>query len=187
MKNIFLLTLTLFVVQFTQAQCSGYIMNITSTDPTCYGFSDGSLTATTTGGNGGDDFTITDTSSTQINITNTANSLLEGWYYVTVVDNMGCILEDSVYIESPEELDVTLGVTNILCGGTATGSIFVDTVYNAAGDYNQISYFWSPNPNGTNGLGQDSIGGLSAGLYNLIINDENGCSNNWEIELNESP
>jgi Secretion system C-terminal sorting domain len=187
MKKLFLLTLSFLTLHCANSQCSGYDLTITSSNPICYAFSDGSLTAITTGGNGGDIYTITDSLGNQLNLTNTVNNLLEGWYYVHVEDNMGCELEDSVYLDAPDQIDIDYSITNLICQNIESGSIEVDTVYNATGDYNFISYYWAPNPNGMNGVGQDSIGGLADGTYSITINDENGCSNVFDIDVLSPP
>ncbi|MFT4601712.1 MAG: hypothetical protein ACI857_001895 [Arenicella sp.] len=179
MKKLFLIILTFFTIQVGFAQCTGYDMTITSNEPTCFQFSDGSLTVLTTGGNGGDVYTITDALGNQINVVNISNNLTSGWYYISVIDNMGCIIEDSIFIDQPEEMNIDFHVNDLLCFEVDSGSVVIDSLYNATGDPTMASYFWSPNPNGTNGIGQDSTGGLFAGTYNLTVNDENGCSNVW--------
>ncbi len=158
---------------------------ISYSDPTCFSFSDGSVTINTTGASGAMIFTISDSLGNPINVgnSNTANNLAQGWYYTNVIDDLLCEASDSIYIESAGELAIDLIVENPLCHGLSTGLAFVDSVYNATGNYGQISYFWSPNPGGINGIGADSLENLTEGSYNLIINDENGCSNTFDFTI----
>jgi len=159
-------------------------MALTVGYPSCYGFSDGSLTVNTAGG-GPYTYIISNSAGTQINIlnTNTVNQIGAGWYYLNVDDGSGCAGIDSVYIAQPNQLDVDLNVYQPLCYGFETGLAFVDTVYNYTGSYNAISYFWNPNPNGINGLGQDSSIALGPGDYALTINDANGCSRVFDFVI----
>lgn len=158
-----------------------------SNAPTCYQFSDGSVTVNISGGNGGNTINIWDSTLTNLNgggTTNTANTLPEGWYYASVEDNMGCYEEDSIFIDDPGELDIDLIIEQPLCYGYPTGYAEVDTVYNYTGGYDQISYFWNPNPSAIpNGLGAEWINHLGTGQYSLTINDENGCDKTFSFDI----
>ncbi len=156
-------------------------------EPTCYGFSDGSITVTVADPVGEITFIITDEIGTVLNIenSNTANTLSTGWYYITVEDESECAGIDSVFLNQPGELDVELTTLYPLCFGDSTAYIIVDTVFNSTGLYDQISYIWNPNPVGANGLGVDSLWMLNAGDYTLTINDENGCSRAFDFEINQ--
>ena len=82
-------------------------------------------------------------------------------------------------------MDMELTVTDPLCFGFETGWARVDTVYNATGAYDQLSFFWNPNPAGNSGLGEDSTWALGAGDYVLTINDENGCTRVFDFVVEE--
>jgi hypothetical protein len=159
-------------------------MAIITGTPTCNGFSDGSLTVNTAGG-GPYTYIISNSSGTQINGsgTNTVNNIPTGWYYLNVDDGSGCAGIDSVFIPEPAAIDVDLNVSQPLCYGFETGAAIVDTVYNYNGAYTGISYFWSPNPTGQNGLGEDSLMQLPEGSYILTINDANGCSEVFDFQI----
>lgn len=163
-------------------------MNFNTYDATCYAYVDGALTASTIAGNGGEIFTITNSSGTQLNLSNsnTANNLGKGWYYCHIIDNMSCEIYDSVFINSPDQLATTITIVEPLSYGAQDGYVIVDTVFNYTGSYNLVQYFWNPNPSGLNGLGQDSCGQISAGEYELIINDQFGCSRVFDMAI-ESP
>lgn len=155
-------------------------------DPTCYQFSDGSVTVNTSGGNGGNTFEIWDSNNNILNSgnTNTANTLPEGWYYASITDSKGCFSEDSIFIDDPDELAIDLVIDQPLCFGQPTGLATIDTVYNYTGSYNQISYFWNPNPSGNpNGIGTNWINHMGPGQYNVTINDENGCDKSFDFDI----
>lgn len=156
-----------------------------SNEPSCYQFDDGSVTVNTTGGNGGNTFIIEDATNTQINSgnSNTANQLGTGWYYASITDSEGCSVLDSIFLDQPGELNVDLNITDPLCYGYITGQAIVDTVYNYTGSYDNVGYFWAPNPGGIGGLGADTATALPEGGYVLTINDENGCSNTFDFDI----
>jgi gliding motility-associated-like protein len=186
-------TITL-TVETNQGCTDTYSMPITITTaptmaiiigtPTCNGFSDGSLTVNTAGG-GPYIYIISNSAGTQLNTsgTNTVNNIGTGWYYLNVDDGSGCAGIDSVFIPEPAAIDVDLNIYQPLCYGFETGAAIVDTVYNYNGAYTGISYFWSPNPTGQNGLGEDSLMQLPEGSYALTINDANGCSEVFDFQI----
>jgi len=160
-------------------------LDFISNNPSCYLFSDASVTASTSGGNGSNVFTMTNSAGTQLNLlnTNTINQLNEGWYYTTIVDANGCSVEDSIFIDGPDELAIDWTIDQPLCYGFETGVTVVDTVYNYQGSYNAISYFWNPNPSGNNGLGVNYSNHMGPGSYTLTLNDANGCSNVFDFTI----
>lgn len=164
-------------------------MTINYNNPTCYQFSDGSITINTTGGSGTEVFTITDSLGNLLNPSNSnaANQLSEGWYYLTVDAGSGCAQIDSVFIDDPNQLSADIQVNDPACYGQATGSALVGFVYNATGDPANISYYWNPNPGNQSGIGADSTGSMPAGSYTLTINDENGCSDVFDFTVTYPP
>jgi gliding motility-associated-like protein len=158
-------------------------------EPTCHGFSDGSFTVNVSGGAGDVTFVLTDDEGNVVNVdnSNTANSLSSGWYYINVSD-LVCVFEDSIFIGEPEPISAELIVNDPLCNGELTGFVEVDTVFNPADPYDELSFYWAPLPAGnTNGVGENSIENVGAGEYNLTINDANGCSHAIDFVVNEPP
>ncbi len=162
-------------------QSSGATISFIKNNPQCYGTSNGSITMVATGAIfPGSVFDLTNDSGTVVNApgTNTANNLPSGLYHIIFTDNNSCIDTQYVQLVDPDPVVAQVSIVSPLCsGGTiSSGSIVVDTVLGAQGNYQQIFYSWSPNPNGMNGLLQDSIGGLSGGQYSLDVIDDLGCS-----------
>lgn len=168
-------------------ESSGLALDFIFNQPTCHGFSDGSLTIITEGAGDGLTFEITDSDGEVLNEdnSNTANSLTTGWYYFYVEDESGCFESDSVFIDEPGELFVDLLINHPLCFGDETGNVKVVDVYNFTGDFNEISYIWTPNPAGVGGVLADSSYNMGAGEYTLTINDENGCSKGFDFTITE--
>ena len=164
------------------------VIDIIFNNPSCFGFSDGSVTVDATGGNDGKIYEITDVDGNILNVenSNTANTLEEGTYYVTVTDENGCTASGSVELNHPDELQVDITVIDPLCYGDETGVAIADTVFNYTGAYDNVSYYWAPNPTGENGLGADTLTNLPAGDYILTINDENGCSKAIDFTVSQT-
>jgi hypothetical protein len=160
-------------------------LDFTSNEPTCFGFADGSVTANLVNGVLPYTFVMTNSAGTILNLggTTAINQLVTGWYYTSVTDGNGCFVEDSVFLDQPGQLAIDLIISQPLCYGFNTGVAFVDTVYNHAGSYNNVSFFWNPNPAGLNGVGQDSCLQLGPGDYALTINDAAGCSNVFDFTI----
>ncbi|MBK7130217.1 MAG: gliding motility-associated C-terminal domain-containing protein [Crocinitomicaceae bacterium] len=154
-----------------------YVTN--QNEPVCYGFSDGSITVSSTGG-----VSPVTYSWNPANSSNTFNNLSAGTYWAFVTDDNGC--KDSIQIDlgQPDSLYGHFTVKDILCYGDSTGGIIVDSVSNAVGN---VSYFWNlagviPNPPSTSNLAS----GLPIGTYVLTIQDEL-CYNQYEFTLTQNP
>ncbi|NOQ70880.1 MAG: PKD domain-containing protein [Crocinitomix sp.] len=156
-------------------------------NPTCYLFSDGSVTVDVIAPTGEELIEITDIDGTLLNVggSNTANTLSSGWYYFTVDLGDGCELSDSIQLIDPPAINAQINLTHVLCYGDETGGAIVDTVFNAQGDYGQMVYIWAPDPYDVSGLGGNEITDLGAGNYTLTINDDNGCSRVFDFEITE--
>lgn len=160
----------------------------------CYGETDGSLTATTTGGtaaysyawsNGGNASTIT--------------GLTVGSYTVTVTDGSGCTTTDYYYLFPAAELQATIDLDNtVSCNGGADGQLTA----NASGggilapptvtptatpkcsscpDENNYTFLWST------GAETSTISGLTAGTYTVTVTDDYGCTITKSETVTEPP
>lgn len=161
-------------------------ITITSSDPTCFGFEDGSITINVTGDESDYEFSVTDTLDVEkiVGASNTANNLTAQCYTVTVTDlTDGTVNEQTVCLNQPEQLEVELDIFNVLCNGDLTGYVEVDTVENSQGDYNNISFDWSSGLPG--GIGEDSDTLLGAGTYTLDLTDDFGCAASVAFEITE--
>ncbi|NRD19825.1 gliding motility-associated C-terminal domain-containing protein [Winogradskyella eckloniae] len=102
-----------------------------------------------------------------------------GLYAIAVTDqnNCGPITLDFEIIE-PAELTAVLDTkTDVLCFGEATGAILVDV----GGGRTDYTYAWT-GPNGFSSTDED-IDTLYAGVYNLTVTDNSGCTDDLEVEI----
>jgi gliding motility-associated-like protein len=140
-----------------------------STDVTCFGFSDGTITATATGGSGGYTYTA---SPDGVNFINNAVGYFTGFpagtFTVTVSDANGCTATYVIDIHQPATpLAVAPTQTNVNCYGGNDGVITM----NASGATPPYTYTWSPNVGST-----DQVTNLVAGSYNVTVRDNNQCN-----------
>jgi uncharacterized repeat protein (TIGR01451 family) len=145
----------------------------------CAGDTDGSLTATVTGGSG--DYSFVWDAQTGNQVTARATGLSAGINYgVTITDNVtGCTSEGTGMLTEPEELIVSGVTTDVDCNGGNDGTIIL-TVSGGTLDY---SYSWTGN--GVDPLAMNQTG-LTAGAYSVIVTDENGCTADENFTIDES-
>ncbi|MCG8575218.1 MAG: gliding motility-associated C-terminal domain-containing protein [Flavobacteriales bacterium] len=160
------------------------VFMVTSNEPSCFGFTDGSITVASDGGTP----TYTYTWSPENPVSgNTFNNLGAGTYWAYVEDEKGCTDSIEIILGEPEQLEVELNIQDVACHGDSSGYAVVTAVNNAQGDPLNISYFWAPpNPCGQ-GIKADSACTLPAGDYTLTVNDDNGCSVVVDFEVEQPP
>jgi gliding motility-associated-like protein len=136
-----------------------------STNINCFGNLTGSIDVSVSGGTGPYGYLWSSG-----NITQDLSNLGPGTYNLTVTDLSGCINNSfsATITEPAAALTVTGFNNNILCFGANTGSIDITP----AGGTLPYNYNWN------NGATTQDITNLSPGVYNLILTDANGCTNN---------
>ena len=141
-----------------------------SSNVSCFGANDGSLSVTGSGGTPPYAF-IWSNGSTSSSL----SGLTGGSYSVTVSDANGCSVALSSTITEPALLSASLSSTNVTCNtandGTASAVI--------SGGSPAYSYLWS------DGQTTPTAIGLSAGSYAVTITDINGCSTIESIVITE--
>lgn len=149
----------------TLAQPTALSINTTSVSTTCKGASDGSLTATVSGGSGTYSYLWNDPLS---QTTMTATNLASGMYQVTVTDSKGCSLTASGAVTEPATaLAVTLQQTITGCSGSLGSEI---TATSNGGSGTGYQYLWNQ------GTTVNPLGGIGAGVYSVTVTDDAGCS-----------
>ena len=134
---------------------------MTSTNVTCFNFSDGAIDLTVSGGTSPYDYLWTNGANSE-----DLGSLSEGNYSVTITDNNGCVLLDSLTITQPTEITQQNGFSDVGCFGESTGNI----TYDISGGTPPYNYLWN------NGITTNNNNNLSAGTYSVISTDNNGCT-----------
>ncbi|MGW8123323.1 PKD domain-containing protein [Roseivirga echinicomitans] len=130
-------------------------------DVDCFGGNDGSIDLTVTGGTAPYSYSW-DSGQSQADI----QDLMAGTYTITVTDNNGCKLQETIVIGEPAAaLAIAETVTDISCFGVNNGSIALVP----SGGTAPYTYSWS------NGKTTRDIFGLSPGAYEVTVTDANGC------------
>jgi gliding motility-associated-like protein len=143
-------------------------------DETCFGACDGFAVVAPGGGSGGYIFSWTGPATG-------TNALLpdlcSGTYNITVTDANGCIATATQIINGAVAVTITSApVTNVLCNGSATGSITINASASTALTYNI---------NGGIFQASNVFSGLVAGTYVVIAQDINGCSASTTVTITE--
>jgi hypothetical protein len=132
-----------------------------STDVTCFGFNDGTASASASGGTPPYSYEWSN-GETTANI----SGLAPGTYTVTVTDLNGCTDTATVIITEPAQIIITITGVDLFCFDDDSGSASAVV----SGGTAPYSYDWST------GATTSSIDGLAAGVYMLTVTDANGCT-----------
>lgn len=142
-------------------------------DITCFGANNGSISLTATGGTLPYSYNWSNSASTAL-----ISGLSPNTYSYTVTDGNGCFQTGSQLIVQPEQLSVSELVVNNFCHGDVDGEIDI-TVSGGVMPYDIV---WG---NLTYVDAQFDIVNAPAGLYNVTITDDNGCTANESYEITQ--
>ena len=146
-----------------------------TTDPTCEGGNDGSITLTLDEDDG--PYTIVWTGEGVVQNETNQTNLEEGLYSATVTNGDGCSITADFELQTGTTLLVDgSDVQNANCNNTSDGSV---TVTVSGGE---APYAYSLNGI-SNGTGE--FDGLSAGIYQIDVEDSNGCTGQVIITIGE--
>ena len=154
------------------------VVNIVSTNITCFGLQNGTSTANVVGGNGPFNFMW---SSFPVQNTSTALGLGAGNYNVTVTDNNGCVSTQTTNLSQPTALSLSINSsTTQVCAGSP---INLNAIAN--GGTGPYTYLWNPGPTGS----AYTVNESAAGNYGYIATgtDANNCTINQNINLTFFP
>ena len=126
----------------------------------CYGFNDGQITVTVTGGS--PNYNISWSNGSTGNI---ADNLSAGNYSLTVSDLNDCNATYITGVSEPDSIIVTSSYSQTLCWGDSSGYITLS----ASGGLSPYTWLWSDS------TASQSLNMLSAGLYTCTITDANNC------------
>ncbi len=148
-------------------------LSVTSTPPSCDGGSDGTATVQVQGGKGPYQYSWSNGDSTQ-----TADSLSAGSYYVDVFTSDGCHSSDTVTIQDPAALTLSLDSLSMpLCHGDSNGYAAVS----ANGGTAPYDFQWSGLPQ----QNSSQTNQLYAGQHTVTVVDANGCTEQVSFTMNE--
>ncbi len=137
-------------------------------DASCAGSASGSASCSANGGTAPYDYAWSNGESTA-----SIEFLHAGSYAVTVNDEHGCFISDSVMILQPDSVRMDFSIVPVSCIDQHDGQA---TVY-AHGGNGDYSYLWSTNHSDA------SITDLYAGLYQVTVSDFMGCTGNGSVEV----
>ena len=135
------------------SQNADIIANYITTDISCFGFNDGSVSLNITGGL---------SPYTQSWFGADTNALGYGYHPFIVTDSSGCTLNDSIFINEPQELTANATISNVSCYGLSDGNVSLS-----------ISGGTAPYLQNWNGFNYNQ---LSAGTYYYLVSDTNNCT-----------
>jgi hypothetical protein len=158
-----------FTVNITEP--SAITATASATNVSCSSGSDGSVTVNATGGTPGYTY-LWNTGDTTASV----NGLVAGAYSVVITDANGCTNTQSVTIAQPAAVATTVvtSVNPTTCGGN-DGSIDISV----SGGVSPYAFQWS------NSANTEDISGLTAGVYSVIVTDNNGCTDSIAVTLND--
>ncbi|HYG49355.1 MAG TPA: hypothetical protein VD905_00555, partial [Flavobacteriales bacterium] len=143
-------------------QPTALAVSVSQTPVSCAGGNDGVATATPSGGTSPYFYSWSPSGSTAAS----SAGLTAGSYTVTVTDDNGCTVNNTIAVTEPAPLAITVSSTNETCAelnnGTATASVSGGTV--------PYSYAWSPG-----GATTSTASSLAAGNYTVVVTDNEGC------------
>jgi hypothetical protein len=137
--------------------------SITSTNVSCNGGSNGSATATASGGPTPITYSWAPSGGTAA----TATGLTAGNYTVTVTDNLSKTATATVTITQPSAILTNTMTTSVACNGGSSGVGGVSV----SGGTTPYSYSWAPS-GGTSSIAT----GLTAGIYTVTVTDAKLCT-----------
>lgn len=146
-------------------------ISMDSTNISCFGFADGTVTATVAGGAGG--FSYVWNNDPTLN-TAALTGLPVGQYSVVATDLNGCMIMDTVILEQPPAIITTATGINETCSD-ANGEVYAV----ATGGAGTFSYLWDTTPPQSG----DTIVGVPGGTYTVIAVDQNGCQDTATVTI----
>lgn len=161
--------ITIQTVNVNAYGCS-LMPSVSSTNVSCYGFSDGLASVTLTGAANPITYTWSNGATTQ-----SVNNLPPGFYTVNILDGNNCQAMLSVVISEPPALLANASATDISAPGANDGTASAAPTGGTPG----YQYLWS------NGSSNQTISGLEPGSYTVSITDATGCSNVQTVTVSD--
>ncbi len=168
-------TVTVFTISNLSACNSAPCPTITVTNSSqnnvsCYGWSNGSVTVSASGGTSPYSFSWSPGNL----IGATQSNLAAGTYTVIATDNANCSGTFTVDITQPSLLQVTQGSITPASCGSSNGAANISVSGGAA----PYSFVWNPNVGSTS-----SITNVAGGNYSVQVTDNNGCQQSLNITI----
>lgn len=147
-------------------------VSFAETPVSCSNGSDGSLSATVTGGNSPYSYSWMPGAATTGSVTN----LSAGTYTLTLSDSEGCTSTVTSVVTQPDPLELNPVITNVVCSGEGSGSIALTP----SGGITPYTYLWS-----AGGQTASSIANLTIGTYSVTVTDGAACQTNASYSITQ--
>jgi len=170
-----------FVTPIATSFSAGFTASLTQSVVSCFGGSNGSVTATINGGT--PPYSVTLDATTQTVLTDggstTFTGLSAGTKTVHVVATGGCTKDAMINVTQPASAvgSSITSQTNVGCLGGSTGSVTV------AGSGGTPSYTYSID--GTNFGVSGTFNNLAAGPYTVTVKDAHGCTTTQPVTITQ--
>ncbi|MBE2205995.1 MAG: gliding motility-associated C-terminal domain-containing protein, partial [Saprospiraceae bacterium] len=138
-------------------------LQISGTNPTCNGGSNGSINLVVSGATGGLNF---DWNVNALDGQQNPTGLIAGTYSVTVTDAGGCTATRSINLTDPPALQLNVSATPETTAGVNDGTATAA----ATGGTGGYTFAWN------NGGNTPTISGLAPGNYSVTVTDGNQCT-----------
>jgi len=146
----------------------------TYTGISCYGSANGQIEITASGGTPGaiDPYLYSIDSASTWATGNVFSPLATDTFYIAVQDGLGCIqFGDTIIMNNPDTIKIdSISVVHLICDGSAIDGEIVVYAIGGTGDLD-----YSIN-NGIDYYADSLFTGLSGGVYQIVVRDEQGCS-----------
>lgn len=160
------------MVEIEIGQSDSIGLTLESTNLDCAGDSTGTISAFVTGGTKPFTFAWSNGADTSELV-----DLAAGTYVLTLTDDNGCSIIDSVTVTEPDTLKIEITNLRGACEDLDNGELVVT----ASGGVGPYSYLWS------NLSVNDTIKKLAPGEYSVTVTDANGCVDSLNTLVEEYP
>ncbi len=160
------------VFNFTVSQPAVISVVSATTDVSCNGGSNGSITLTTVSGGTAPYTFLWSNGATTQNI----SGLTTGAYSVTITDANGCPQILNFNIAEPAPISITSTITPVSCNSGSDGTITINTISGGTSPY---TFLWNT------GATTQNITSLGAGSFSVTITDANGCPQVFNFTVTE--
>lgn len=158
----------------TVSEPTRVVPTLVLTNPTCNGYTNGTVVVSATGGTPG----YVQTFNNNPFIANpTLIGMTAGTHIISVMDANGCRIDTSIKLTEPPGMKFDLQVTNLLCFGDTTGTVSID----GTGGTPPFSYAYDQTPFVTTPI----LAKISAGTHQIKMRDANGCIKDTNVTLTE--
>ena len=155
---------------FIVSQSGSLTLNTTVTEVKCNGQSNGGITVTASGGTPSYNYVWSTGNNNQ-----PQTGLTAGSYTVTVTDNGGCTLVNSITVTQPGAIVANANGTEAQCFGTATGA----ATLSVTGGVTPYAYLWN------NSATTQNLTNVTVNTYQVTITDANNCTATASVPVNQ--